>query len=280
MTLQQLRKELYILFKAKNIESPEVDSGLIIMHVLKLSKTALLLDNSEVSDSAAAEIIKLAHRRADGEPVRYIIGTCPFMQLEFYVNKSTLIPRQDTEILVETVSDMIDSNKDTVLWDIGCGSGCIGITLAYMHTRLSVYEFDISETALETAAKTAKRYSLDNRISFVKHDILSGMPRLDKPQIIVSNPPYIPTGSLDSLQREVIGYEPVTALDGGEDGLKFYKKIIHDAPLGKGGLLAFEIGYDQGESVPRIMENNGYKNIRLIRDLSGNPRVVLGYKKQ
>ena len=280
MTLQQLRRELYILFKSKNIESPEADSGLIIMHVLKLSKTALLLDNSEVSDSAAAEIIKLAHRRANGEPVRYIIGTCPFMQLEFYVNKSTLIPRQDTEILVETVSDMIDSNNDTVLWDIGCGSGCIGITLAYMHTRLSVYEFDISETALETAAKTAKRYSVDNRISFVKHDILSGMPKLDKPQIIVSNPPYIPTDSLNGLQREVIGYEPVAALDGGEDGLKFYKKIIHDAPLGKGGLLAFEIGYDQGESVPRIMENNGYKNIRLIRDLSGNPRVVLGYKKQ
>ena len=280
MTLQQLRRELYILFKSKNIESPEADSGLIIMHVLKLSKTALLLDNSEVSDSAAAEIIKLAKRRIDGEPVRYIIGTCPFMQLEFYINKSTLIPRQDTEILVETVSDMIDSNKDTVLWDIGCGSGCIGITLAYMHTRLSVYEFDISETALETAAKTAKRYSVDNRISFVKHDILSGMPKLDKPQIIVSNPPYIPTDSLNGLQREVIGYEPVAALDGGEDGLKFYKKIIHDAPLGKGGLLAFEIGYDQGESVPRIMENNGYKNIRLIRDLSGNPRVVLGYKKQ
>lgn len=279
MTLQQLRKELYILFKSKNIESPEVDSGLIIMHVLKLSKTALLLDNSEVSDSAAAEIIKLAKRRIDGEPVRYIIGTCPFMQLEFYVNKSTLIPRQDTEILVETVSDMIDSNNDTVLWDIGCGSGCIGITLAYMHTRLSVYEFDISETALETAAKTAKRYRVDNRISFVQHDILSGMPKLDKPQIIVSNPPYIPTGSLNSLQREVIGYEPVAALDGGEDGLKFYKKIIHDAPLVKGGLLAFEIGYDQGESVPRIMEDNGYKNIKLIRDLSGNPRVVLGYKK-
>ena len=279
MTLQQLRRELYILFKSKNIESPEVDSGLIIMHGLKLSKTALLLDNSEVSDSAAAEIIKLAKRRIDGEPVRYIIGTCPFMQLEFYINKSTLIPRQDTEILVETVSDMIDSNKDTVLWDIGCGSGCIGITLAYMHTRLSVYEFDISETALETAAKTAKRYSVDNRISFVKHDILSGMPKLDKPQIIVSNPPYIPTDSLNGLQREVIGYEPVAALDGGEDGLKFYKKIIHDAPLGKGGLLAFEIGYDQGESVPRIMEDNGYKNIKLIRDLSGNPRVVLGYKK-
>ncbi len=279
MTLQQLRKELYILFKSKNIESPEVDSGLIIMHGLKLSKTALLLDNSEVSDSAAAEIIKLAKRRIDGEPVRYIIGTCPFMQLEFYINKSTLIPRQDTEILVETVSDMIDSNKDTVLWDIGCGSGCIGITLAYMHTRLSVYEFDISETALETAAKTAKRYRVDNRISFVQHDILSDIPNSDKPQIIVSNPPYIPTGSLNSLQREVIGYEPVAALDGGEDGLKFYKKIIHDAPLGKGGLLAFEIGYDQGESVPRIMEDNGYKNIKLIRDLSGNPRVVLGYKK-
>ena len=138
MTLQQLRKELYILFKAKNIESPEVDSGLIIMHVLKLSKTALLLGNSEVSDSAAAEIIKLAHRRADGEPVRYIIGTCPFMQLEFYVNKSTLIPRQDTEILVETVSDMIDSNNDTVLWDIGCGRLYRHYTCLYAHSSFCI----------------------------------------------------------------------------------------------------------------------------------------------
>ena len=275
MTLQQLRKELYSLFKSNEIESPETDSGLIIMHVLKLDKTALLLSDIEVSASDTEEIRRLANRRINGEPLRYITGVCPFMQLEFYVNSSTLIPRQDTEILVEAVSDRIDTNKSAVLWDIGCGSGCIGITLAYLHSRLSVYEIDISENALKTAAMTAKRYNLDSRISFVRHDILSAMPKLCTPQIIVSNPPYIPTGELGGLQRE-IGYEPLTALDGGSDGLKFYKKIIHDAPLADGGLLAFEIGYDQGESVPQLMEDNGYKKVCLIKDLAGNPRVVLG----
>ena len=277
MTLKELRKELCSLFQSHNIESPEADSGLLLMHVLHLNKTQLLLDNPEISPDAYQELLHLANRRIQGEPVRYLTGTCPFMDLEFYVNPATLIPRPDTEVLVETVSDYIArQNRPLTLWDIGCGSGCIGITLAHRHNTLSVMELDISPMALETAERTAKRYGLDDRIQFVHQDILKGMPE-GKPDIIVSNPPYIPTKDIDTLQTEVKHYEPRSALDGGEDGLVFYRHIIRHAPLAPKGLLAFEIGYDQGASVPSLMQKYGYTNVTLKKDFSGNPRVVFGY---
>lgn len=278
MTLKELRAELINLFKSHNIESPEADSGLLLMHVFNLDKTRLLLENFSVDSDCYHKALSLANRRISGEPVRYILGSCPFMDLDFEVNPSTLIPRQDTEILVDAVSERIDAFKAPVtMWDIGCGSGCIGISLAFKHVNLRVTEFDISDDALKTAERTAHRYSLLSRISFVRHDILKGMPNLPSPQIIVSNPPYIPTDVIRTLQHEVKDFEPVSALDGGSDGLVFYRKIIKDAPLSPGDLLAFEIGYDQGSSVPDLMESCGYKNITLLHDLSGNPRVVLGY---
>ena len=277
MTLQALRKELRTLFLEHNMESPEADSGLLLMHVLQLNKTQLLLENPEVSHETYAEILHLANRRIQGEPVRYLTGVCPFMDLEFYVNPATLIPRPDTEVLVLAVSAYIaEQTRPLTLWDIGCGSGCIGITLAHMHKNLTVVEIDISSMALETAKRTANRYGLEERIHFLHQDILQGMPE-GKADIIVSNPPYIPTKDIDSLQTEVKHFEPRSALDGGEDGLLFYRHIIRHAPLSPKGLLAFEIGYDQGESVPALMQEDGYTDVTLQKDFSGNPRVVFGF---
>ncbi len=276
MTLQDLRREVKELFKENNIDSPETDSGLLLMHVFNLSKTRLILDNFIVTDEQSIQTMSMAKRRICGEPIQYIIGHCPFMDLDFKVNPATLIPRQDTEILVETVSRFVKKNNSASLWDIGCGSGCIGITLAHIHPKLFVTEFDISQSALDTAKETAKFYNLSDRINFVCHDILSGMPSLPKPDIIVSNPPYIPSADILSLQKEVRDFEPLSALDGGEDGLIFYREITKGAPLSPGGMLAFEIGYDQGDSVPRILRENGYTDVNLIYDLSGNPRVVTG----
>ncbi|MBQ2614370.1 MAG: peptide chain release factor N(5)-glutamine methyltransferase [Clostridia bacterium] len=277
MTLQELRKQLKEEFLINEIESPEADSGLLLMHALHLSKTELLLQNHTLADEDVAAVLQLASRRIKGEPVRYILGVCPFMDLEFAVNPATLIPRPETELLVEAVSERISGNSPLSLWDIGCGSGCIGITLAHRHPNLSVTELDISQRALDTAQTTAERYELSARIDFIKHDILTGMPNLSPPDIIVSNPPYIPTKDLAGLQKEVHLFEPQTALDGGEDGLMFYRSIIANAPLPPGGLLAFEIGYDQGESVPRLMEESGYKDVTLLHDLAGHPRVVFGF---
>lgn len=277
MTLQELRRQLKDLLTQHKIESPEADSGLLLMHTLHLSKTELLLNNQEIASEEVAHIMSLAHRRIQGEPVRYLTGQAPFMDLEFTLNSATLIPRPDTEVLVETVSKEI-SDTPLTLWDIGCGSGCIGISLAHRHRNLQVVELDISPDALAAATATAVRYGLDNRVTFICHDILSGMPHLPAPDIIVSNPPYIPSRDIEALQKEVRCYEPRRALDGGEDGLLFYRFITKHAPLKSGGLLAFEIGYDQGESVPQLLAENGYTGITLTKDLTGNPRVVLGQR--
>ncbi|MBR5152398.1 MAG: peptide chain release factor N(5)-glutamine methyltransferase [Clostridia bacterium] len=277
MTLAEIRKYLIRLFQEHHIESPETDSGLLLMHRLNLSKTQLLLGTYILTEEEESDMLALANRRIQGEPVRYLTGVCPFMDLDFYVNPSTLIPRPDTELLVEAVSHRLGDR--TILWDIGCGSGCVGITLAHLHPSLSVAELDISFEALDTARQTAQRYGLSNRVSFLQHDILKGMPALTPPQVIVSNPPYIPTKDIETLQTEVRFFEPRRALDGGADGLLFYRQIIKHAPLSSHGLLAFEIGFDQGESVPALMREHGYLDIELLHDLSGNPRVVLGYHK-
>ena len=279
-TLQVFRQELKQLFLEHHIESPEADAGLLLMHSLDLNKTQLLIQNFTLTQEQESQLHALANRRIQGEPVHYLLGVCPFMDLEFYVNPSTLIPRPETELLVETVLSHLSSYPDPInLWDIGCGSGCIGISLAYYHKSLQVTELDISHDALKTATRTAEKYQLTNRIHFVEHDILSGMPsQLPIPQVIISNPPYIPSKDIGTLQTEVRDYEPLSALDGGADGLIFYQKIIQDAPLPPGGLLAFEIGFDQGSAVTALMKSHGYRSIELLQDLSGLDRIVLGLR--
>ncbi|MBQ4145131.1 MAG: HemK family protein methyltransferase, partial [Clostridia bacterium] len=174
-SLKMLRRELVNLFRENNIESPEAESGLILMHSLGINKTQLITKDIEIQGNLLKRINDMALRRLKGEPSQYIIGTCPFMDLDFYVNTSTLIPRPETELLVELLADKI-GKKNKVVWDIGCGSGCIGITLAYICPEIKVYEIDISKEALDTAKKTAIKYELENRVKFVNFDILSGMP--------------------------------------------------------------------------------------------------------
>lgn len=279
-TLQKFRQELKQLFLEHQIESPETDAGLLLMHILGINKTQLLTKDLTLTPTQETQVMELATRRAQGEPVHYLLGSCPFMDLEFYVNPATLIPRPETELLVEVVLEYLKENQQpTTLWDIGCGSGCIGISLAHSCKSLQVVELDISEQALKTAEKTAKKYGLQDRIQFLHHDILGGMPEgLTQPRVIVSNPPYIPTKDVEQLMTDVKDYEPRSALDGGADGLDFYRKIVQDAPLPEGGLLAFEIGYDQGEAVPRLMKEAGYQKIELLQDLSGLDRIVTGVR--
>lgn len=274
MTLQTLRREFCNLLFQNGIESPEADSGLLLMHTLSITKTELLLSDRAITPAEYQTLTDLIRRRIDGEPVRYLIGSAPFMDMEFTLNRATLIPRPDTEVLVEAVSKRIPDTP-TLLWDIGCGSGCICLSLLHRHPCLSAVALDIAPLALIAARETAERYDLCDRLTLVEHDILSGMPDLPVPDIIVSNPPYIPTRDIDRLQKEVRLFEPHRALDGGVDGLDFYRLIAKHAPLNSGGLLAFEIGYDQGESVPSVLHTFGYTDVTVKKDLSANPRVVL-----
>ena len=279
-TLQVFRQELKQLFLEHHMESPEIDAGLLLMHSLEITKTQLLTQNFPLTTEQEERVTELAKRRVKGEPIHYLLGSCPFLDLEFFVNPATLIPRPETELLVETVLKRLPEYQSPVtLWDIGCGSGCIGISLAYYRKDLKVVELDISEKALETAMRTAEKYGLVDRIQFLHWDILKGMPEeIPAPQVIVSNPPYIPTKDVKELMTDVRDYEPHSALDGGEDGLDFYRKIIREAPLPEGGLLAFEIGHDQGVSVPALMEEAGYREVELLQDLSGLDRIVTGVR--
>ncbi len=253
----------------------EID--IIIMNTLNIDKSRLFIDIS-VSENMVCDIEKKVHRLKNNEPVEYITGHKEFMSLDFSVNPSTLIPRADTEILVEEILKICDGKKVTI-FDVGTGSGCIAISLAYYLSQSTVYAFDISEKTLETAKINAVKNGVDTRVKFIKQDILKGFPPLNIiPDIIVSNPPYIETEVIETLEDKVKNYEPFSALDGGRDGLIFYRKIINENPLQENGVLAFEIGFNQGNSVSELMKNY-YCDVQVIKDLGGNDRVVLGTKK-
>lgn len=253
----------------------EID--IIIMNTLNIDKSRLFIDIS-VSKDLVCDIEEKVRRLKNNEPVEYITGHKEFMSLDFSVNTSTLIPRADTEILIEEILKLCDGKKITI-FDVGTGSGCIAISLAYYLPQSTVYAFDISEKALETAKINAVKNGVDTRVKFIKQDILKGFPALDiVPDIIVSNPPYIETEVIETLEDKVKNYEPLSALDGGQDGLIFYRKIINENPLQENGILAFEVGFNQGYSVSELMKND-YSNVQVIKDLGGNNRVVLGTKK-
>ena len=280
MTLKELRRNAHNRLKEQpNISSPELDADLIIMFVLDLKKDELLTKDISVPDALAIEVNAYLNRRLAGMPVQYIVGKTEFMSLDFIVNKNVLIPRQDTEILVETVIERYKNVSEQIrILDIGSGSGCVGISMARYLPNSVVTELDISEEALKVAVLNAEKNLVTKQMNFVCRDIRDGISDLEpKFDVIVSNPPYIKTDDLLELQQEVIEYEPVSALDGGDDGLDFYRIIIKKAVPKKGGMTAFEVGIGQAGDVAGLMFKAGYRNIEIIPDLAGIERVVLGY---
>lgn len=254
------------------VENPIREARLILADAAKVSVSDIIVrGGDEVLPEYETKYFENIKQRACGTPFAYITGEQEFYGLKFFVNENVLIPRADTEILVEYA---ISAGGKNVL-DICTGSGCIAISLAKNMPDSHVTAVDISRGALETAKKNASQNRCDN-VSFFETDILSEIP-IGKFDLIVSNPPYIEKAELSSLMKDVIEYEPRLALDGGEDGLIFYKRICDIAPqiLEKGGVLAFEIGYNQYESVYEIMKEN-FTEIGYKEDLSGIKRVLYG----
>lgn len=260
-------------------DNARFEAELMVMSVMEMDRTRLVLNGKlPVMPQHTYRMNKMIERRKKGEPLQYILGETEFMSLDFFVREGVLIPRSDTEILVETVIDKIGDKKTTVA-DICTGSGCIGISIAHYKKNTDVELFDISDIALETAEKNIKRNNVSDRVKSYKMDILNEYPK-KKYDVVVSNPPYIEKAVIETLQTEVKDYEPRIALDGGDDGLVFYRCITETAHnfLKKGGLLAFEIGYNQGESVRGLMQNDFY-DTEVIKDLNDNDRVVIGKLK-
>lgn len=282
MVIKELSAKAERILTDAEYENARHTVQIIMRDVFSLDPLGLALNADSIADSEKAQtVIDYAHRCASGEPLEYVLGTQEFMSLEFDVNPSVLIPRADTETLVEIIIDECKkSGKALKLLDIGAGSGCIGISIAYYTDNTHITEADISTDALSTAKGNAEKNNVSSRIDFINCDILSEIPD-GKFDIIVSNPPYIETDIIDTLDINVRDFEPHTALDGGADGLVFYRRITEIAPdmLTSGGLLAFEIGYNQGESVSKLMNVN-FDNVRVIKDLCQNDRVVIGTLKR
>lgn len=230
-----------------------------------------LREGEEMREESLAEYKGLLARRAERIPLEYLIHETEFMGLPFFVNEHVLIPRQDTECLVEEVLQ-VSNGKDVL--DLCCGSGCIGVSLAVLGQCQSVTMADISREALRVARRNAvKNHAAADT---VQSDLFSGLE--GKFDIIVSNPPYIPTDEIDELMPEVRDYEPRLALDGAGDGLFFYRSIIKESRyfLEKGGVLCFEIGCSQAESVAALMEQAGFTGVTVKKDLAGLDRIVRG----
>ena len=268
----------YLTEVAPCCDTPGLDAELLLMHLLQIDRIALLTDRSRNLTAGEADCYgQFLKRRAAGEPVQYIQGYCEFMSLAFQVNAHTLIPRPDTEVLVETALEIASAWRRPKALELCTGSGCIAVSLAKYHPSLHITATDIDYKALETARINAGTNGAGDRIDWLESDLFGSVPH-DRYAMIVSNPPYISTADMEALAPNVRDHEPHLALHGGGDGLDFYRRITAQAGdyLASGGLLLFEIGYDQREAVCGLLRQHGFTGIQARRDLSGHDRVVLG----
>lgn len=280
MTIGEALSIAYNTLKVENIDTYILDSQLLIQKVLKKDKLFIILNrNLEISSKDQEEFFKLIKLRKDKMPVKYILGECEFMGLNFNVKEGVLIPRSDTEVLVEEVIKEIKENGYNNVCDVCCGSGAIGISIGKYIKKTIIDCYDISDIAIEVTKNNINKFQLNDKVYVYKSDLLDEAKRQNKMyDVIVSNPPYIKEEVIPTLMKDVKEYEPYIALCGGKDGLYFYNKITKNSLdfLNRGGLLAFEIGYDQGKEVKNILIENGFSNIKVIKDLAGLDRVVMG----
>ena len=268
---------------------PKIDAELIMMFLLSMNKQQLFIKSPSLLDEKSCEAyFKLIDTRAGGMPVQYITGEQEFMGITFKVNEDVLIPRQDTETLVEEIIKVAkeraaQKSAPKTGWqilDLCCGSGAIGVSLCKYIRDAKVTASDVSAKAIAVAKENAATAGVGKQIKFVESDLFGAFRKGlggTKFHIIASNPPYIRRDVIPTLQREVAEHEPILALDGGEDGLKFYRRILAEAPdyLKPQGMLFMEIGHDQGDAVCSLAADmERFEDIEIIKDLAGHDRVV------
>jgi len=277
MNIKRILEEANAEFFAAGIRNYFYETRELLGVVLGKTKEWIVINPGvELSDEDYEKFIKLKKERIQGRPFQYILGEQYFMGLKFFVDENVLIPRADTEILVYKVLEMIKDRENVKILDMCTGSGCIAISLAKLRENAEVFAADISEEALKVAKKNSEMNQVD--VKFFQSDLFENVPN-EGFDIIVSNPPYIASEEMKNLAPDVLR-EPHSALDGGDDGLDFYGAISESAfyYLKDGGIIVFEIGYDQAERVTDILKELKYKNIELIKDYSNNDRVLVAVK--
>ncbi|HZE69427.1 MAG TPA: peptide chain release factor N(5)-glutamine methyltransferase [Pyrinomonadaceae bacterium] len=261
------------------------EASSILAHVLKSGRTHLISHSDEFIDHEKLEKFKeYLQRRAAGEPLQYITGIQDFFGLEFIVTPAVLIPRPETELLVQVALDLLDREQhgSSMVCDVGTGSGCIVISLLKALPNTRAMAIDISAAAIEVADINAVRHQVRARVSFAVSDCFSALNNSTPPfDMIVSNPPYVAAASMPGLQREVRDHEPRVALSPGGDGLSVIRRLLEQSPryLKAQGHLLFEIGFDQGEAVRELIRGDVWEVLDIHPDLQGIPRIVALQKR-
>jgi release factor glutamine methyltransferase len=265
-------------FEQHQIDSARLTADLLLAHVLKAARVKLYMDfDRPLSKDELSTYKALIQRRLAGEPTQYLVGAKEFYGRRFSVDARVLIPRPETELLVEAALRELPSDRPIRVLDLCTGSGCIALTLAAERPRSSVWATDLSAGALVVARQNAEQLGLDGRVTFFEGDLCDPLPQQARFDLIVANPPYVRRGELATLQREV-RREPTLALDGGDDGLEVLRRVLAQAAprLNAGGLLALEIGEEQGAAVRELLVRAGYHDARIERDLERHDRLAFG----
>ena len=274
-TINELLQRATIKLEAAGIESARLDAEVLLAHILNCKRLYLYVDAvKSLTPAQVSRFENLIEQRIKKIPVAYLTGQREFMGLNFVVTPAVLIPRPDTEILAQFAIEKLSAVKNPTFADIGTGSGAICVSILKYLKNSTAATVDISKDAIDCATFNAEKFGVDDRIIFHVGNLFEPL-RGKKFHAVISNPPYIPTKDLSTLQDEV-QREPQIALDGGVDGLNFYRKIADDAPnfLFNGGFLAVEIGINQADAVKNLFAKN-FTNIEIVRDLAGIERVVI-----
>jgi release factor glutamine methyltransferase len=293
--LDAVRSATEYLEKA-GMEDAFVDAELLALHAAGIERLSAYTENPEIDKGLSAKIKRLLRRRAAGEPVQYIIGHVDFLGLTIRVGKGVLIPRPETELLVRAAINQVrgkgseakgqkagnkkqDKNSSLRILDLCTGSGCIALSLAREFPEAAVYAADVSRHALEYAKKNAGLNGINN-VTFLEGSLFGPVKELFF-DLIVSNPPYIRSADIEGLQREIREWEPIKSLDGGPEGLDFYREIFFGAEgfLKKDGVVFVELGFGQAEDVAKIAGQAGFSSIEITKDYAGIERILKAHKR-
>ena len=278
MNIEIALKEANIILKKNNIKSYQLDSEILMSDVSKLSRKDFILNKDiELSDEKYQKFKKLIYERSKRKPISYLIKKKEFWNNEFIINDKVLIPRPETEHLVNEAL-LVTSEKSGNILDLGIGSGCIILSVLQERKKFRGIGVDINSDPLVISKKNAKKLGIENRVKFVKSDIDNF--RLGKYDLIVSNPPYIKRSDLKNLEKDVIGYEPRIALDGGLDGMSEIRKVINTASklIKINGKLIIEIAFNQKDKIISLLKNKEFYINKIVKDYSGKDRCVVSTK--
>lgn len=275
-TLSEKLDEADAVLRDSGIVEPRREAASLLAVALKRDKTFLIAHPEYILDPAEETIVDgFVRRRASHEPFQYISGIQEFYGLEFEVTPDVLIPRPETEMVVERALELISAHGFTSFCEVGIGSGCIAVSILHHAGSSRAVGLDISQAALSVARRNARKHGVDQRLTFLESDVFGALSD-EKFQLIVSNPPYVPLRDIDGLQAEVRDHEPRTALTDDADGLSIIRQIVDRAPafLQPKGFLLIEIGFDQSERVADMFDPNRWQRPELLPDLQGIPRLV------